>query len=383
MAQEPSQDQITEWSAQTLHEGMKKSIISELAKVMLSNTEIFDQVFKVHSSLSGVDHCLGLIWKTYKSKNFMYLVDPRDREVLYPDYKERCPWLERSELHGGKANRRPEELDLRSFAAEACHCAWRIVENTCAKREKPFNFMGLPGELRNMIYGYLFQGAEISISVRTFRKYIMPCPSYFNGSERVRKVGVTAVREKFRVAQYDSKSRLHWDLYYAEFGNTVHKDQPKGISAAILRVNSHIHKEAEMILYKSHTFDFGVCPTAALAFFQTLPPAALPFIPRIRIDLYCTRWRNKTEFSKTCNALTKLAPNTRLATKLTIDFYDTDPDITSWPFVCALARMQGIKSLRSEKGKKFASDFLEMIRGASWVQSGHRGAMKEIEYTVR
>lgn len=113
MAQEPSQDQITEWSAQTLHEGMKKSIISELAKVMLSNTEIFDQVFKVHSSLSGVDHCLGLIWKTYKSKNFMYLVDPRDREVLYPDYKERCPWLERSELHGGKANRRPEELDLR------------------------------------------------------------------------------------------------------------------------------------------------------------------------------------------------------------------------------------------------------------------------------
>lgn len=116
MAQSPSRDQITGWSANALHEGMKQTIISELAKAMLSNTQIFDQVFKFHSSLRGVDHCLSRIWKHYQSKNFMYLVHPRDREVLYPVSKKRCTWLERSELHGGKADRRPEELDLRVCA---------------------------------------------------------------------------------------------------------------------------------------------------------------------------------------------------------------------------------------------------------------------------
>lgn len=96
------------------------------------------------------------------------------------------------------------------------------MANTNVKREKPFNFMGLPGEIRNMIYGYLLQGAEISISVRTFRKYVEPRPSRFSksvhivprpgcfgGSVYVCKPGVTADREKFRVAQYGSKSRLH------------------------------------------------------------------------------------------------------------------------------------------------------------------------------
>ncbi len=269
------------------------------------------------------------------------------------------------------------------------------MANTNVKREKPFNFMGLPGELRNMIYGYLLQGAEISISVRTFRKYIEPRPGRFSGSVHivprpgcfggsvyVRKPGVTAHREKFRVAQYDSKSRLHWDLYYAEFGNTVYKDQAKGISVAIFRVNSHIHKEAEMILYKSHTFDFGVCAPAALAFFQTLPQAALRFVPRIRIDYYCAKGRHESAFCKTYNALATLAPNIKLSTKVTFHFGDTDRDLTTWPVSRALARMQGIKSLRSEKGQRFVSDFADLIQEANWVQSDRRGAIKEIEYTV-
>lgn len=245
--------------------------------------------------------------------------------------------------------------------------------------------MGLPGELRNMIYGYLFQGAEISISVRAFRKYILSSPAH---TEILRSNGrkitaVDAVKQEFRVPKYDSKSRLHWDLYYAEFENTVHKDQPKGISTAILRVNSHIHKEAEMILYKSHTFDFGLCPTAALAFCQTLPRAALPFIPRIRFDLYCTKWHNEAEFSKTCNALIKLWPDIRLSAKLTFDPTVRAGDVTSWPFVRALARLQGVKSLGTEKGKKFASDFAELIKEADWVLDRRSGALKVIEYPVR
>ncbi|KAL8647791.1 MAG: hypothetical protein Q9226_006284 [Calogaya cf. arnoldii] len=393
MAQRPSEDQITGWSAKTLHNEMKQSIISELAKTMLSNPEIHDQVFKVHSCLSGVDRCLGRLWRDYKSKNFIYLVDPRDRQVSHPDYKERCNWMERSELHGDKAAHRPEEIDLKTFAVEACHSAWRIVFNTNAQLEKSFNFMGLPAELRNMIYGYLFQGAETSISVRAFRKYIPSSPSRFDGLGGVPKViagtqltACAVMREKFRRPQYDSKSRLHWDLYYAEFGNTVHKDLPKGISAAILRVNRHIHKEAEMILYKSHTFDFGICSTAALAFFQTLSRSALPFIPRIRIDLPCTRARNESEFSKTCNALIKLSPNIKLSTKLTVDFIGKEyfiGKLESQPFVRALARMQGIKCVQSEEGKKFASDFADMVRSANVVTNGHRVPMREIEYTVR
>ncbi len=117
MAERPSKDQITGWSAKTLHEGMKQSIISDLAKVMLKNPEVHDQVIKIHSSLGGVGRCLGRLWTVYQSKNFMYLVDPRDREVLYPDYKERCNWLKRSELHGYKPEYHPEELDLRVCAS--------------------------------------------------------------------------------------------------------------------------------------------------------------------------------------------------------------------------------------------------------------------------
>ncbi|KAL8979068.1 MAG: hypothetical protein Q9205_005508 [Flavoplaca limonia] len=385
MAKRPSKDQITGWSAKTLHEGMKQSIISDLAKVMLKNPEVHDQVIKIHSSLGGVGRCLGRLWTVYQNKNFMYLVDPRDREVLYPDYKERCNWLKRSELHGYKPEYQPEELDLRTFVVDACEGAASIVTESKTNCERQFNFMGLPGELRNMIYGYLFQGAEISISVRVFRKYILysPCHTGTLLSNGRKFTAPDAVKQEFRVPKYDSKSRLHWDLYYAEFENTVHKDHPKGISTAILRVNSHIHKEAEVILYKSHTFDFGLCPTAALAFFQTLPRAALPFIPRIRFDLYCTKWHNEAEFSKTCNALIKLWPDIRLSTKLTLDPIVRDRDVTSWPFVRSLARLQGVKSLRTEKGKKFASDFAELIKGANRVLDRRSGALKVIEYTVR
>lgn len=245
--------------------------------------------------------------------------------------------------------------------------------------------MGLPGELRNMVYGYLFQGAETSISVRTFHKHILPSSKY-NVSDFVYN-GAPAIIKKFQRPQYDTKSRLHWNLYYAEFGNTVHKDQPKNISSAILRVNSHIHQEAEFMLYKSHTFDFGVCPTAAWAFCQTLSQAAVTFIPRIRVDFFRTIGSdyertvitNQKDFSRTCNALIKLYLNIKISTKLTLDFDDTSLDVASWPFVRALARMKGIKSLRSEKGEEFARDFADMIRGASSVENGHRRAVKEIE----
>lgn len=137
-----------------------------------------------------------------------------------------------------------------------------------------------------------------------------------------------------------------------------------------------------MILYKSHTFDFGVCAPAALAFFQTLPQAALRFIPRIRIDYCCAKGRHESAFRKTYNALATLAPNIKLFTKVTFHFGDTDRDLTTWPVSRALARMQGIKSLRSEKGQKFVSDFADIIREVSWVQGDHRGAIKEVEYTV-
>ncbi|KAL8883798.1 MAG: hypothetical protein Q9192_006999, partial [Flavoplaca navasiana] len=339
MAERPPEDQITGWSAKTLHEGMKQSIISDLAKVMLNNPEVHDQVIKIHSSLGGVGRCLARLWTVYQSKNFMYLVDPRDREVLYPDYKERCNWLKRSELHGRKPEYQPEELDLRTFVVDACEGAASIVTESKTKCERQFNFMGLPGELRNMIYGYLFQGAESSISVRAFRKYILYSPGHTR-SNGGKITAPDAVKQEFRVPKYDSKSRLHWDLYYAEFENTVHKDQPKGISTAILRVNSHIHKEAEMIL-----------------------------------------WRNETEFSKTCNALIKLWPDIRLSTKLTLDPTVRGRDVTSWPFVRSLARLQGVKSLGTEKGKKFASDFAELIKEANRVLDRRRGALKVIEYT--
>lgn len=258
--------------------------------------------------------------------------------------------------------------------------------------------MGLPGELRNTVYAYLFQGAETSISVCTFRKHILPGYKYYqyHGSDDSIEDGAAAISQKFRRPQYDTKSRLHWDLYYAEFRNTVYSDQPKQISSAILRVNSHIHKEAEAILYKSHTFDFGVCPTAALAFYQTLSQAAVHLIPGIRVDIFRTIFdgydarrnhdhpviTNEKDFSRTCNALIKLNPNIKLSTKLTLDFDDTSLDVASWPFVRALARIKGIKSLRSEKGKKFASDFADMIRGANLVQKGYRHAAKEIECTM-
>lgn len=236
-----------------------------------------------------------------------------------------------------------------------------------------------------MVYGYLFQGTETSISVRTFHKHILPSSKY-NVSDFAYN-GAPAIIKKFQRPQYDTKSRLHWNLYYAEFGNTVHKDQPKNISSAILRVNSHIHQEAEFMLYKSHTFDFGVCPTAALAFCQTLSQAVVTFIPGIRVDLFrtiCSDYKrtvitNEKDFSRTCNTLIKLHPNIKLSTKLTLDFDDTSLDVASWPFVRTLARVKGIKSLRSEKGKKFASDFADMIRGASSVENGHRRVVKEIE----
>ncbi|KAL8671127.1 MAG: hypothetical protein Q9168_004360 [Polycauliona sp. 1 TL-2023] len=231
-----------------------------------------------------------------------------------------------------------------------------------------------------MIYGYLFQGTEVSIAVRTFRKHMSTRPG--------RSPGVTAIKEKFRVARYDSKSRLHWDQYYSEFGNTLQKDLPKGISTAILRVNSHIHQEAEPVLYKSHTFDFGAAPKAALAFYQTLPQAAIPFIPRIRFDLCYTSYRNENEFAKTCNALIKISPNIKFSTKLTfIVLYPesmvTVGDVASWSSVRALARMHGLKSLRSEKGKKFASGFADLVPQGKRTTDKHGNHIVEIHLNVR
>ncbi|KAL8883568.1 MAG: hypothetical protein Q9192_007099, partial [Flavoplaca navasiana] len=233
-----------------------------------------------------------------------------------------------------------------------------------------------------MIYGLLLQGAEMSISVRAFRKHILP--------GRLCEDGAAAISERFDTPRYDVKSRLHWDLYYAEFENATHKGLTKHIWPAILRVNSQIHKEAEPILYKSHTFDFGVCPTAALAFYQAIPLAAIPFIPRIRIDFSHTMSHdyfhpnkiitNETDFSKTCNALAKLNPGLKLSTALTLDYKDEDLDSASWSFVRALARLQGIKGLRSAKGKAFASDFTNLIRGTKWVQDSNGHAIKKIEY---
>ena len=279
------------------------------------------------------------------------------------------------------------------FTDEACYLACNIVaKEKYSKVEEPFNFMGLPGEPRNMVYVYLFQGVETSISVRAFRKFICAGGNH-NHSDLLREGGVAAVRREFRVPRFDSKSRLHWDLYYAEFGNTVHRDHPKNIYSAILRVNSLIHKEAEPILYKCHTFNFGVCPTAALAFYQVLPPAVLPSIQRIRINVYraifegrrrlLPRVTNEEEFSKACNALVKLVPNIKLSTRLILGNCESNLDTTRRPFVRALARVQGIKSLRSEKGKKFASDFAALIRGADRSQPDQQWhTWKAIEYTV-
>ncbi|KAL8859848.1 MAG: hypothetical protein Q9178_003681 [Gyalolechia marmorata] len=400
------EDIRTDWSAKTLHDGLKQSIALELAKIVLANPEIHDLVFRVHTSPNGIGYAgdrssiqnpIRRIWSKYQSNNLIYLVDALDREVLYPYYVRRSfddwPGVIVGELQNGKFDHRPGAFVLKMFTDEACHLAWNIVaKEKQSKVEEPFNFMGLPGELRNMVYEYLFQGVEKSISVRAFRKFICAGGNH-NHSDLLRGGGVAAVRRDFQVPRYDSKSRLHWDLYYAEFGNTVHRDQPKNICLAVLRANSLIHKEAEPILYKCHTFDFGVCPTAALAFYQVLPEAALPFIQRIRIDVYraffegrrpfLPRITNEEEFSKTCNALVKLAPNIKLSTKLILGTCESNLDTTRRPFVRALARVQGIKSLRSEKGKKFASDFAALIRGADCSQPDQEGySWKAIEYTV-
>lgn len=161
-------------------------------------------------------------------------------------------------------------------------------------------------KLRNMIYGYLLQSTETSISVCVFRKYCPRNPKYF-GREGIAE----AVIKHFQTPEYDIKSRLHWGLYYAEFRNTVHKDLPKNISPAILRVSSEVHWEAEATLYKSHTFDIRICPTTALAFYQTLPYAAILLIPRVRIDFFHITKRGRLstkgeDFSRGSNALVKL-----------------------------------------------------------------------------
>lgn len=125
----------TGWSAITLQGDMKESIVSELAKIILSNPKTHDQVFRTLISLSevgceddrsNIDDCISDIWTDYQSKNILYLVDPRDKEVLHPEYKIRLPRVTRSEIHGGKTNRpRPEEIDLevcaRCEAAQSPH----------------------------------------------------------------------------------------------------------------------------------------------------------------------------------------------------------------------------------------------------------------------
>ena len=101
---------------------MEKSIISELAKVILVNPTIHDQVFRTllshkedgfENDQGSVAGCIEDICVEYLNKTFMYLVDPRDREVLYPKYKKRLPSISRMEIRAGKTNRpQPEDIDL-------------------------------------------------------------------------------------------------------------------------------------------------------------------------------------------------------------------------------------------------------------------------------
>lgn len=111
----------TGWSAVTLQGDMKDSIVSELAKIILNNPQMHDQVFRTLISLSEdgseddrscVEECIDDILMDYQEKKIVYLVDPRDREILYPKYELRLPNVTRSEIHGGKTNRpRPKEID--------------------------------------------------------------------------------------------------------------------------------------------------------------------------------------------------------------------------------------------------------------------------------
>ena len=59
-------------------------------------------------------------------------------------------------------------------------------------------------KLRNMIYGYLLQSTETSISVCVFRKYCPRNPKYF-GREGIAE----AVIKHFQTPEYDIKSRLY------------------------------------------------------------------------------------------------------------------------------------------------------------------------------
>lgn len=121
MAGSLSRPHWTGWSAVTLQGHKKDSIVSEFAKIILSNPQIHDQVFRTLISLSEdgceddrscVEECINDILTDYKRTKIVYLVDPRDREILHPEYKLRLPDVTRSEIHGGKTNRpRPKEID--------------------------------------------------------------------------------------------------------------------------------------------------------------------------------------------------------------------------------------------------------------------------------
>ena len=147
------EDIRTDWSAKTLHDGLKQSIALELAKLMLNNPKIHDLVFRVHTSPNGIGYegdrssiqnsirriwnkyrgigfesdrsniqnSIRRIWNKYQSNNLIYLVDALDRAVLYPFYLRRSfddwPGVIVGELQSGKFDHWPGAFVLKVFAS--------------------------------------------------------------------------------------------------------------------------------------------------------------------------------------------------------------------------------------------------------------------------
>ncbi|KAL8999321.1 MAG: hypothetical protein Q9188_005914 [Gyalolechia gomerana] len=328
------------WSANNLTYSLKNFIVNGLAADATEDKAVEEQLFKNSTpgrtgATGSVDEDAAIEQRIYKicmsypSRNFEYSVNKDDSLVTSP------PNYYHARGFGAAWNDLPTD-------AKACTRACSLVnEKRSAPPVQPFNFMKLPAELRNMIYGYLLQGVESTIEVQTFRKF--PSRSF------------RQLKKDFKRPRYDCQARLHFHEYYCEFSNQEQRLQPKRIDVAILRASKTCHDEAEWVLYHSHSFNFDVCGRAAFTFFNAISPNARTYIAKVQINLFrhgsMTR---ELEWCKAVNYMAKAMPKVKLVSEMYIGLGtgNLTNQLMNQPFVRSLGRLEGIQKLRTDDGQE-------------------------------
>ena len=141
---------------------------------------------------------------------------------------------------------------------------------------QPFNFTGLPIEIRQMVYSLAFGVEGRTIAVRSFHQ------ECFKDWDQKHMLEDNVSSLRFRETQLWRTPTLRCELV----GFNDWCDGGKDCTTALLRVSRLVYEEALPWLYRKVTFDFGIDVFGVVPFLSRLSSLACEQVRSIHMELY-------------------------------------------------------------------------------------------------